>query len=61
MTDRYEMEELLESVIPMIHKMATDFENKGLVGPDKAIEAQDLVQVGMTTDWTLLAGLRLGY
>ncbi len=49
MTDRYEMEELLESVIPMIHRMATDFENKGLVGPDKAIEAQDLVQVGLMT------------
>ena len=49
MTDRYEMEDLIESVIPMIHRMATDFENKGLVGYDKAIEAQDLVQVGFMT------------
>ena len=45
------IEKLIESVVPLIHKMARDFENKGLVGSNRAIDGQDLVQVGMMTVW----------
>jgi len=52
--DKADKEILLWDIVPLIHKMVTDFSNRGLLSDEGAIEAQDLVQTGMMAAWEAL-------